>query len=166
MERRHRHLAAHGRLARLIAGGLVPVAIGLGMACGSPPPEEAPRTPIPTVTDATPAEDVLRLSFMRQIESVPGVRDIDYAEDGLRFVGPDASGDEASWRVVIDDVQIETQPDGSPYRGNISSRWHRDDAEIAALPNAPTLPEPYLEWGLSQTCFALWDVVDQRWSWV
>ena len=150
----------------LAAGPLLAGAVVFGTACGPPPAEVPSPTPIPAVTSDTTPEDRLRLSFARQIESVPSVRDIDFAEDGLYFVGPDGSDGQASWRVVIDDVEIETQPNGSPYRGNVSSRWYRDGEEIPALPTAPTLPEPYLEWGLSQMCFALWDVVDQRWSWV
>ncbi len=128
----------------LVAGGLLAVA-----ACA-----------------VQPGEVNLRSSFAEQIASVDGVEDFERDGDELTFSGPDGRGGTGNWRVRIDSVALEPGPDEQvPYQGHVLSSWRRDGELIEPLGSMSGLPEAFLDTGVAQDCYALWDTASHAWDW-
>ncbi len=154
----------------------------LGVGCGVPATEESLPAAVSdggietagqgVETDADDAvrgdtqNAALRLSFVRQMEATPLVMNLMWDDPEVTFSGPDGSGGTTSWRVTIDATSIETQPDGSPHRGNIFSSWYRDGELVDYSTSGPTLPEAFGDMGILQQCYALWDSIDEAWGWI
>ena len=103
---------------------------------------------------------------MAQITSVDGVRDIVRNGDELTFSGPDGRGGTANWRVRIDSAALEPGPNGQgPDQGHVLSSWHRDGELIEQLGSMSGLPEAFLDTGVAQDCYALWDTASHAWGW-
>ena len=118
--------------------------------------------------DVQPGEANLRDSFVAQITSVDGVRDVARDGDELTFSGPDGRGGTAGWRVRIDSAAVEPGPgEGAPSEGHIVSTWWRDGEEVEYLGTMSALPNAFLDppTGVGQECWALWDTASNAWSW-
>ena len=88
-----------------------------------------------------PGEENLKTSFVEQIEGVSSVEGLEREGDSIRFTERRADGDDVSWRVTIDFALIE--PIGTMSR----------------------LPDAFLEAGVAQECYALWDENAGAWDW-
>ena len=131
---------------------LVPLAVVLALvACSQPEP-----------TDAT-----LRDSFAQQIAATSLVTDFMRDGDELSFSGPDGNGNISAWRVRFDTSLVEEVmfDDQMPYRGRITSEWHRDGELVEYLGSMTALPKEFLDRGLGQECWANWVDAERRWSW-
>ena len=140
-------MRAHLTLAACLAGLL---ALG---ACGAPE------------SDTADAQS-LRAAFAGQIESVEAVSGFDRDGNEMTFSGPDGSGGEMSWRVVIDSAVVQPWEDESlPYRGVVLSTWSAGGEEIQSAGSISNLPSDFLEAGIAQDCWGLWDAAERRWTW-
>lgn len=94
------------------------------------------------------------------------VRSFEREADQLTFVGPGPGGQDAAWLVSIDSVEIEPyDSDQTPYRGLIRSSWYADGELIEPVGTMSGLPSDFLEHGIAQECWGLWDVEEGRWTW-
>ena len=115
-------------------------------------------------------ENSLRESFVAQIASVEGVMNFKNEANEITFLGPDGLGGNIEWRVYIDSAMDEPYDDENyPYRGIVLSSWHTEGQEIE-ITRSPTgsnsnLPAAFLNAGLAQDCWGLWDTTANRWSW-
>tara|TARA_B100001123_G_scaffold442143_1_gene585032 strand:+ start:237 stop:596 length:360 start_codon:yes stop_codon:yes gene_type:complete len=115
-------------------------------------------------------ENSLRKSFVTQISSVEGVTNLKKEGDEITFLGPDGLGGKIAWRIYIDSAIIEPYDDENyPYRGIVLSSWYTEDQEVE-ITRSPTgatsnLPAEFLNTGLAQDCWGLWDATENRWSW-
>ena len=113
-----------------------------------------------------PGEVNLRSSFVEQIASVDGVEDFERDGDELTFSGPDGRGGTGNWRVRIDSVTLEPGPDEQvPYQGHVLSSWRLDGELIEPLGSMSGLPEAFLDTGVAQDSYALWDTASHAWDW-
>ena len=130
--------------------GVVSLLCGLAIGCGGGPPDA----------------DSLRTAFAEQIMSVSTVGNFDRDGDQLTFTGPGASGGEAAWLVRIDSAVVEPHEDQSvPYRGLITSSWYADGQLIEPVGTMSGLPSAFLDIGIAQDCWGLWDPTEGRWTW-
>ena len=121
------------------------------MAC-----EEAVESPV----------SLLRSSFADQIAGVSGVDAFARNGQELTFTHLNFDGDGVAWRVVIDSVVVDPEdPDLEPVRGDIVSSWYADGMLVEALGSMSRLPDAFLEAGLAQQCYALWDTGAVEWGW-
>ena len=113
-----------------------------------------------------PTADNLRASFAAQIDSIESVSGVERTGDSLTFAETQADGAEVQWRVVIDSAAVEPPAvDGAPIQGNVLSSWYADGELIEPLGSMSRLPEAFLEAGIAQDCWALWDAEAGRWGW-
>ena len=138
--------------AHLTLGACLAGLLALG-ACGA------------TESDTADPES-LRASFAGQIESVEAVSGFDRDGNEMTFSGPDGSGGEIAWRVVIDSAVVQPWEDESlPYRGVVLSTWYAGGEEIQSAGSISNLPSDFLEAGIAQDCWGLWDAAERRWTW-
>ena len=123
---------------------------GLGaMACGAASPE---RT--------------LRDSFLQQVGSSPGVTNLDRKADEVAFTAQHGEKLDAAWRVKIDSSSIEFEADGTtPTKGGVKSTWFADGEPIRPRGSQSDLPLRFLDNGVAQECWAVWDRKTGKWSW-
>ena len=113
-----------------------------------------------------PGEMSLRASFAEQIVSVDGVADFERNDDELTFSGPDGRGGTGNWRVRIDSAALELRDDERvPYEGHVLSSWYRNEELIEPLGSMSGLPDAFLDTGVAQDCYALWDTASNAWDW-
>ena len=113
-----------------------------------------------------PGEVNLRGSFAEQIALVDGVEDFERDGDELTFSWPDGRGGTGNWRVRILSAALEPGPNEQvPYQGHVLSSWHRDGELIEQLGSMSGLPEAFLDTGVAQDCYALWDTASHAWDW-
>ncbi len=113
-----------------------------------------------------PDADSLRESFAAQIVAVGGVSD--FERDGIEFTfsGPDGAGGQTAWRVSIDSAVVAPQDDADyPYCGNVLSSWYADGESIEPVGSMSNLPSDFLDAGLAQDCWGLWETAESRWTW-
>ncbi len=111
-----------------------------------------------------PGEENLKTSFVEQIEGVSSVEGLEREGDSIRFTERRADGDDVSWRVTIDFASI-ARPGGAPVQGAISASWYADGQLIEPIGTMSRLPDAFLEAGVAQECYALWDENAGAWDW-
>ncbi len=142
-------------LARMRAS-LALASIALLVACAGGPPDAG----------GLPDADSLRESFAAQIAAVGGVSDFERDGIELTFSGPDGAGGQTAWRVSIDSAVVAPQDDADyPYRGNVLSSWYADGESIEPVGSMSNLPSDFLDAGLAQDCWGLWEAAESRWTW-
>lgn len=113
-----------------------------------------------------PGVESLRESFAQEIRVIDFVRDLELDGDDVAFVRPDGSGEDVSWRVHIDSAIVEPQDDEAmPYRGIITASWYANDRAVLSGGSTSELPLWILDAGLSQECWAFWELSTGRWDW-
>ena len=113
-----------------------------------------------------PGPDNLRASFAAQIDSIESVSGVEHTGDTLTFTEMQADGTEVRWRVVIDSAAVEPPAvEGAPTQGNVVSSWYADGELIEPLGSMSRLPDAFLNAGIAQDCWALWDADAGRWGW-
>ena len=55
--------------------------------------------------------------------------------------------------------------EGAPTQGNVISSWYADGELIEPLGSMSRLPDAFLNAGIAQDCWALWDADAGRWGW-
>jgi hypothetical protein len=111
-------------------------------------------------------EQQLRDSFVQQIASIGIVRDFHRVGDTLSFSARYGHELDAKWRVHIDSATIERQSDGTTKdKGVVKSSWYVNGEPIRPRGSQSDLPLPFLDAGIAQECWALWDSSSHRWSW-
>ena len=113
-----------------------------------------------------PTADNLRASFAAQIDSVESVSGVEQTGETLSFTEMQADGTAVRWRVVIDSAAVGPPAvDGAPIQGNVLSSWYADGELIEPLGSMSRLPEAFLDAGIAQDCWALWDTEAGQWGW-
>ena len=113
-----------------------------------------------------PTSETLIDSFVSQIESVEAVQQFRRGDDELTFVGPDGAGGQSNWLVRIESANVEPYDDPAlPYRGVVTSVWYRDGEKVEFFGTMSFLPEEFLETGIAQECWALWEAGLEEWGW-
>ena len=113
-----------------------------------------------------PGPDNLRASFSAQIDSIESVSGVERTGDTLTFTETQADDTQVEWRVVIDSAVVEPPAvDGAPTQGNVVSSWYADGESIEPLGSMSRLPDVFLDAGIAQDCWALWDADAGRWGW-
>ncbi len=121
---------------------------------------------LPLAACGKPGVEGLRESFAQQVASNRFVRDFQRNGDELLFVGPDAVGGAAKWRIHIDSAVIEPNDDEKqPYKGTVKSSWYANDQLIQPTGRDSHLPVELLDKGLGQDCWAFWEPEAKRWGW-
>ena len=54
---------------------------------------------------------------------------------------------------------------GSADPGHVVSSWYADGELIEPLGSMSRLPDAFLDAGIAQDCYALWDEETGRWGW-
>ena len=111
-----------------------------------------------------PGEVNLVSSFGERIAAVDGVAEFERDDGELTFMGPDGGDGIASWRVTIVSTELVSN-EGRPLEGHVVSSWYRDGELIEPLGSMSMLPNQFLEAGIAQVCYALWDEAETRWDW-
>ncbi len=115
---------------------------------------------------AGPDVGSLKESFAHQIEIIDLVRDLELDGDEVRFLRPDGSGEDVSWRVAINSAIVNPQDNEVlPYRGIITASWYANDRALLSGGGTSELPLWILDAGLSQECWAFWEQSVGRWDW-
>ncbi len=136
-----------GRVRRWGAGALVALLIS---AC----------------TSREPNEQSLKDSFAEQIATAGVARDLTRNGDELTFVAPKRGKTDAKWRVRIDSAVLEPQTsERNPFKGSVESSWFADGEIQLSSGSFSGLPEGFLDMGVGQECYALWDAETMQWSW-
>ena len=65
----------------------------------------------------------------------------------------------------IDSAVLEPRDEPVPYEGHILSSWYRDGELIEPLSSMSRLPDAFLDSGVAQECYALWDTESNAWDW-
>ena len=113
-----------------------------------------------------PGADNLQASFAAQIESVESVSGTERTGDTLSFTEAQPDGTAVQWRVTIDSAVVEAPAvEGAPTQGHVVSSWYADGELIEALGSMSRLPDAFLEAGIAQECYALWDTEAGQWGW-
>ena len=113
-----------------------------------------------------PGAESLKASFAAQIEGVASVSAVERTGDTLSFTETRADGAEVRWRVAVDSATIAPPDvDGAPVQGRVVSSWRADGELIEPLGSMSRLPDAFLEAGIAQDCWALWDAETGRWGW-
>ena len=113
-----------------------------------------------------PGADNLRASFAAQIGSVEAVSGVEQTCDTLTFTETQADGAEVQWRVVIDSAVVEEPAvEGAPTQGHVLSSWYADGELIEPLGSMSRLPDAFLDAGIAQDCWGLWDTEAGQWGW-
>lgn len=135
----------------LIVCAFFSVVVGTSYGCAAP---------------VEPNAQTLRLSFAAQVASIDTVHEFARDGDDLTFIGPDGSGGDAAWLVHIDSAVVESVGDEStPDRGVVMSTWYRDGELIEVVNSMSLLPEQFLDQGIGQECWALWETSTGQWDW-
>ena len=137
--------AARAGSARLVALA----AMALVTACGA----------------AEPDADNLKVSFGAQIESVASVSAFERDGDALAFTETRADGDEVRWRVTIESAVVARPAGNAPIQGHVVSFWYADGELIERLGSMSRLPDAFLDAGIAQECYGLWDAEAGGWDW-
>lgn len=115
---------------------------------------------------ATPDADGLRDAFASQIATVDAVSGLERDGDEMTFSGPDGSGGVIAWRVRIDSAVVQPWDDESlPYRGVVLSSWYAGGELVQPAGSISNLPSDFLDAGIAQDCWGLWDAAERRWTW-
>ena len=115
---------------------------------------------------ATPDADNLRDSFAEQIAAVAAVTGFERDGDEMTFSGPDGSGGATDWRVRIDSAVVQPWDDESlPYQGVVLSSWYAGGEPVRPAGSISNLPSDFLDAGIAQDCWGLWDAAERRWTW-
>lgn len=150
-----------GRAGKGLPPGVAPVrsarnawlvalaAVALATACGA----------------AEPDADNLKVSFAAQIESVASVSAFERDGDALVFTETRADGTEVRWRVTIDSAVVAPPAGNAPVQGHVVSSWYADGELIEPLGTMSRLPDAFLEAGIAQECYGLWDAEAGTWDW-
>ena len=113
-----------------------------------------------------PGAENLRASFAAQIDSIESVGGVGQTGDALSFTETRADGTEVQWRVTIDSAVVEEPAvEGAPTQGHVLSSWYADGELVEPLGSMSRLPDAFLEAGIAQDCWALWDADAGRWGW-
>jgi hypothetical protein len=108
----------------------------------------------------------LRDSFVQQIASTAIVRDFRRDGDTVSFTARRGSQLDVKWRVHIDSVAIEHQAgEATPSKGIVKSTWYVNGEPIRPRGDQSDLPLPFLDNGLAQECWAVWDSRSYQWLW-
>jgi hypothetical protein len=108
----------------------------------------------------------LRDAFAQQLSSNRFITAFERSGDDLRFSGPGAESDRASWRVHIDSAVVEANGEtGHPYKGVVTSSWYADGQLVTPRGGESNLPIELTSNGLAQECWAFWDQASRRWTW-
>ena len=143
---------ARGARARLLAA-VGPAAVLALTACGGGQP-------------ALPDADNLRDSFADRIAGIAAVTGFERDGDEMTFSGPDGSGGEIAWRVRIDSAVVQPRDEESlPYQGVVLSSWYAGGELIQPAGSISNLPSDFLDAGIAQDCWGLWDAAGRRWTW-
>ncbi len=111
-------------------------------------------------------EQQLKDSFVRQIAASGIVRDLQRDGDTVSFRARHVDELDAKWRVHIDAASIEPDAGGKgPDKGLIKSSWYVNEEPIPPRGDQSDLPLPFLDAGIAQECWALWDSTHRQWSW-
>ena len=111
-----------------------------------------------------PGEENLKTSFAEQIEGVASVEGFARDGDTLRFTENRGDDGTVSWRVTIDSVAL-ARPGGAPVQGAVTASWYADEQLIEPLGSMSRLPDAFLDAGVAQECYALWDENAGAWNW-
>ena len=115
---------------------------------------------------STPDTISLQQSFVAQVEAIGIVRDFQRDGDELEFSAPDASGADVIWRVHIDSVAVEPSDDERyPYQGVVKSSWYANGELVEPDGVISFLPTEFLDQGIAQECWALWEEESGHWDW-
>ena len=113
-----------------------------------------------------PGEDNLKASFAARIDAIASVGGVERSGDELTFVETRGDGAEVRWRVVIDSAAVaEPAAEGAPISGRVVSSWYADGEPVEPLGSMSRLPAAFLDAGIAQDCYALWDAEAGRWGW-
>ena len=113
-----------------------------------------------------PGAENLRASFAAQIGSVDSVGGVEQTGDALTFTETQADGTEVQWRGENGLAGVEGGAgEGAPTQGHVLSSWYADGELIEPLGSMSRLPDAFLEAGIAQECYALWDEETGRWGW-
>ena len=111
-------------------------------------------------------ESLLEMSFARQIAGVVGVEQFDRVASEMTFTHPNTNGDIVQWRVVLDSASVHPTDSGTePERGDVLSSWYADGILVEPIGSMSRLPQAFLETGVAQECYALWDSDAGVWRW-
>ncbi len=117
-----------------------------------------------TACAVQPGEVNLVSSFSERIAAVEGVTGFERDGGELTFMGPDGRDGTASWRVTIESTELVADG-GRPLEGHVVSSWYRDGEPVEPLGSMSMLPNMFLDAGIAQVCYALWDEAETRWDW-
>lgn len=138
-------------LAALRRTAVVLGSVVYAAACGS-----APKSPA----------EALKTSFAEQVQVVVGIDAFDRVDDELTFAHPNSDGALVHWRVTIDSVAIELDNgEALPLKGNVLSSWYAEGELVEPLGSMSLLPDAFLDAGVAQQCYALWDTETGEWGW-
>jgi hypothetical protein len=113
-----------------------------------------------------PDDVTLRSSFVTQLEEISAVRSVRRSDEEIFFIHTNDIGEDISWRVRIDSSSIRPgADDNAPIQGHIISSWYADGQLVETLGSMSRLPNAFLEAGLAQECWALWDKDINAWDW-
>ncbi len=111
-------------------------------------------------------ESLLEMSFAKQIAGVVGVAHFERVESEMTFTHPNTNGDIVQWRVVLDSASVHPTDSGTePERGDVLSSWYADGILVEPIGSMSRLPQAFLETGVAQECYALWDSDAGVWGW-
>jgi hypothetical protein len=111
-------------------------------------------------------EQQLKDSFVQQIASSGIVRDFQQQGDEVLFAANYGERPDAKWRVHVDSTSIERDADGTtPHKGVVRSSWYVNGEQIRPRGDQSDLPLAFLDQGIAQECWALWDKSNNQWSW-
>jgi hypothetical protein len=153
---------------------ILPLAVVLAIAgCGGTGTGTGSSTAVPavpagaeTAAGAAPDAASLRDAFAERIASSTFVREFDRNGDELRLLGPDGAGGEGRWRIQIDEATVEPyDDDATPYMGAITASWFVNDQPVRPEGAESYLPVEFLDRGVAQECWALWDPSAGAWGW-
>ena len=113
----------------------------------------------------TPTE-ALKRSFAEQVQAIVGIDTFERVQDELTFGYPNSDEAVVQWRVVIDSVTLEMDDTRTnPVRGDLLSSWYADGVLVEPLESMSRLPAAFLDAGVAQRCYALWDADSGEWGW-
>ena len=126
----------------------------------------AGAVPVLAACAMQPGEVNLVSSFGEQIAAVDGVTDFEHEGSEITFMGPDGRDGIAAWRIRIESTEL-VENDGRPLQGHVVSSWYRDGELIEPdySIGMSMLPNEFVETGIAQECYALWDEAANAWDW-
>lgn len=114
-----------------------------------------------------PGEANLQDSFAAQIAAVDGVDNLERTGDEWTFRGLDGRGGTGDWHVRIESAVLEPREDERvPFEGHIRSIWTLNGTPVDPPVGAMSfLPQVFLDGGIAEVCYALWDAEQNAWDW-